>query len=498
VGDSVNKEPTERYILLPARSLTGASSLVGSKTRHFLSCCAASFSSQRRLDKTSPAEAIDTLPLGSVEVIDSIAPEGAKLVDLTWQGLKEIKTLQPGLQVVPVQYYTLALQPRVQLKRTHFTVEPTKLRVLDAHTGLPIPHAQVRAVLDSATSEGVQATSNAQGEVSLPIPPATPIARLHVYPRSGYWTLVQHDLILPPELHLVPIEPGFRDGLRHFYPEAKLTDGAGVKVGVLDTGIADHPDLVVAGGCNVVPFEDPHDWQDNGEGHGTHIAGIIAARGTRLRGLAPGVELRSYRICATGSGMGSSWAVAKAILRASQDGCDILNLSLGGGPHDPTVHTAIRDARMLGCVVFCASGNDNRAPVMFPASDPLTVAVSAVGREGTYPEGAEQWSNIVHTPPGKDRQNYIAAFSNVGPELSLTAPGDGIISTFPGGYAVMTGTSMACPAAAARAAVLLANDPELLASPRDVDRADELVTRIMQSATSLGFGANFEGNGLLP
>jgi hypothetical protein len=80
VGDSVNKEPTERYILLPARSLTGASSLVGSKTRKFLSCCAASFSSQRRLDPTSPAEAIDTLPLGSVEVIDSIAPEGAKLV----------------------------------------------------------------------------------------------------------------------------------------------------------------------------------------------------------------------------------------------------------------------------------------------------------------------------------------------------------------------------------------------------------------------------------
>jgi hypothetical protein len=348
----LNQEPTERYILLPARSLTGASSLVGSKTRNFLSCCATSFSSRRRIDWTSPAEAIDALPLGSVEVIDSISPGGAKLVDLTIEGLKEIKTLQPGLQVIPLQYYSLALQPRIQLKaptrhQAHRTGESTRLRVLNAQTGLPITHAQVLAVLDSATLEGVYGTSNALGEVSLPVLPATPIARLHVYPRSGYWTLVQHDLVLPAELHLVPIEPGFRDGLRHFYPEAKLTDGAGVKVGVLDTGIAEHPDLVVAGGCNVVPFEDPHDWQDNGEGHGTHIAGIIAARGPSLRGLAPGVELRSYRICATGSAWAAAGPWPKAILRASQDGCDILNLSLGGGPHDPTVQTAIRDARQL-------------------------------------------------------------------------------------------------------------------------------------------------------
>jgi subtilisin len=173
-------------------------------------------------------------------------------------------------------------------------------------------------------------------------------------------------------------------------------------------------------------------------------------------------------------------------------------LSLGGGPHDPTVRTAIRDARQQGCILFCAAGNDHRAPVSFPACDPLVVGVSSIGREGTYPPDSEQQKNIQHTPPGTDAQNYVAAFSNVGPELSLTAPGDGIVSTFPGGYAVFAGTSMACPAATARAARILSAAPELLAMPRNVDRADALASKFMQAAISLGFGPDFEGNGLLP
>ncbi len=409
---------------------------------------------------------------------------------------------------MPNLSYTPALQPRVQiLAEAHPSSTQTRaclrLLVRDAVTGAPVPHAQVSAVTNTATSAGAQGHTNSQGELRLRLPEGARVERLHVYPRAGYWSLMQSDLVLHSDhqVQLTPIDLAFRDGLRHFYPDVQLQHGAGVRLGVLDTGIAEHPDLVVAGGYNSVPSEDPLDWRDNGEGHGTHVAGIIAARGTAptgLRGLAPGVELRSYRIFAEGSGAATSWAIAKAIHQATVDGCDILNLSLGGGPHDLTIQTAIRDARQQGCILFCAAGNDHRAPVSFPACDPLVIAISAIGREDTYPRDAEQWQNVYPKPPALDPKNYVAAFSNVGLELSLAAPGDGIVSTFPGGYAVLAGTSMACPAAAARAACLLSSAPELLAAPRNVDRADALATRVMQAAQTLGFGPNYEGNGLLP
>src|SRR5262249_1865584 len=134
-----------------------------------------------------------------------------------------------------------------------------------------------------------------------------------------------------------PIDLGFVDCVRHFYGNAATTVGQGVKVGVVDCGVdGTHPDLRLDGGENTVVGEHPADFGDNGIHHGTHVAGIIAARGTPpagIRGVAPDVILRSYRVFprhVEGVKDGASnFSIAKAIDRAVADGCDLINLSLG-------------------------------------------------------------------------------------------------------------------------------------------------------------------------
>jgi len=102
----------------------------------------------------------------------------------------------------------------------------------------------------------------------------------------------------------------------------------------------------------------------------------------------------------------------------------------------------------------------------------------------------------VASPYGKDRKNFVAAFSNVGPELDLTAPGVGVLSTWPGGYAALDGTSMACPAATGAAAAILSAHAELLGLPRDSNRSEALARAVLGRARPLGFGSLFEGQGL--
>jgi subtilisin len=192
----------------------------------------------------------------------------------------------------------------------------------------------------------------------------------------------------------------------------------------------------------------------------------------------------------------SNFSIAKAVDRAVKDGCHLINMSLGGGPQDEATHSAIADARAAGTLVFAANGNDDRAPVSFPAADSLALAVSALGRKGTFPSGTTETGDVA-SPFGKDKKNFIAAFSNVGPETDITGPGVGIISTFPGGYAVLDGTSMACPAVTGAAAKLLATKPEILKMNPDQARSDAMASAVLQAAKSLGFPATFEGQGLI-
>jgi subtilisin len=375
------------------------------------------------------------------------------------------------------------------------------LKVVSQNGSSPIAGAQVVAFTNFAQRIGVQGVTNRRGEVSFSFDSTSKkLQRLYVFPEKSFWPVLKQNITVTSgtQLALPPIDLAYTDALRHFYGNSADDVGANIKVGVIDTGIAAHPDLLIDGGQNTVTGEDPTDFGDNGEGHGTHVAGIIAARGkppSGIRGLAPAVVLRSYRVFGKNNPGASNFAIAKAIDRAWADGCDLINMSLGGGEPDEVLQDAIAEARAHGTLVIVAAGNDKRQPVSFPASDSLALAVSALGRKETFPRGTAQTGDVA-TPYGKDKKNFIAAFSNIGSEVDLTAPGVGIISTFPGGYAVLDGTSMACPAVTGVAARLLAARRDVFNMGRSQERSDAMAKALLQNATSLGFEPIYEGQGL--
>ncbi len=175
--------------------------------------------------------------------------------------------------------------------------------------------------------------------------------------------------------------------------------GKGVKVGVIDTGIDyTHPDLAASyqGGFDVVDLDDdPMETQvDQGMPtiHGSHVAGIIAARG-KMKGVAPEAELYGYRALGPG-GMGTSVQVIAALEKAVKDGMDIINMSLGSsvnGPDWPT-SAAVNQAIEKGVSVVVANGNEGPEnwTVGSPATSDKAISVGASKPPMTTPSLYDQ------------------------------------------------------------------------------------------------------------
>jgi serine protease len=231
-------------------------------------------------------------------------------------------------------------------------------------------------------------------------------------------------------------------------------------VAVLDTGVdAAHPDLtsVVVPGRDLVASgtatTDPH-------GHGTHVAGVVAAvagNGIGGAGLAQGARILPVRVL-DATGWGNDATVAQGIVWAVDNGATVVNLSLGG-PHSSSLLSAAIDyAVQRDVVVVAASGNSGQDgdPVLYPAATPGVIAVGAVGQSDSHP-----------------------AWSSTGSHLAVSAPGVGIVSTVPGGgHQSWSGTSMAAPFVAAAAALLNTAEPAL--TPAQVR------TRFMETAQDAG------------
>lgn len=221
-----------------------------------------------------------------------------------------------------------------------------------------------------------------------------------------------------------------------------LTQGEGGLVAVLDTGVDPHPDLAGALAPGVDLVEGGEGWRDP-HGHGTHVAGIIAARagnGLGVAGVAPGAMLLPVRVL-DAEGKGTNATIAKGIQEAVQRGAKVINLSLGGAEASETLRRAIVAAQSAGVVVVAASGNEGVTTAFYPAAFEGVIAVGA-----------------------HDLNRQRAAFSNHGSYLRLSAPGVAIGSLAPGGgLRTLSGTSMAAPHVAGTIALLRTRFPSLTA-----------------------------------
>lgn len=442
----------------------------------------------------------------ALRVLDSVHEDGIKLVEMSAEAARAWRAEHAGLRLVPLRDYVpmvhrFALEHRIETAALR-DARRLSVRVTSAASGKALAGCDVVAFTDFAARRGASARTDKSGVATLKLPSAVKtLDLLYVDPGKDHWSYGKRNVKISAAGLSVKLKPlaGAADALAHFYGLADLDIGKDVRVGVVDSGVGPHPDLAVAGGLNAVVGENPADYTDNGLGHGTHVARIIGARGTPpagLRGQAPACELYSYRVFGKGKRTASSFSIAKAIDAAVAQGCHLINLSLGGGAPDEVISEAIAEARLAGCVVVAANGNGGRRPVSFPASDPRALAVAAFGRKRTFPADSIHRLSVA-SPYGKDKKDFVADFTNIGPETDLAGPGVGIISTVPGGYAAWNGTSMATPAVCGRIAALWGADRALLAMPANAERSARVIEKALSSGVLLGFGQPFEGAGRL-
>jgi hypothetical protein len=281
-------------------------------------------------------------------------------------------------------------------------------------------------------------------------PTVTPLADVAYYGGSGEWNV---NAINAPESW------------------AAGYDGDGVVVAVIDTGVTwNHPDLSTQIWVNMDEvagngidddrngyIDDIRGWDfvardadpSDGNGHGTHVAGIIAADadGQGATGVAPGAKIMPVRVLGN-DGSGSDANVAAGIRYAANNGADIINLSLGGA-YSNSILSAIQYAQQRNVLVVVAAGNESASTPSYPARYSATLAnVVSVGAHSS--------------------SNSLASFSNrVGTSnaVQVDAPGVNIVSSMPNGRtALMSGTSMAAPHVAGLAALALSANSNLSAS----------------------------------
>ena len=246
--------------------------------------------------------------------------------------------------------------------------------------------------------------------------------------------------------------------------------GSGTTIAVIDTGVdLDHPEF----SGRIVPgydFVDSDNEADDGNGHGTHVAGTIggADDGIGITGVAPDASIMPIRVLGN-DGYGYTSDIIAGVYWSADNGADVINLSLGGGGYSQAMADAIAYASDNGSVVVMAAGNSGGQSPDYPAAHAVNhgIAVGAVNQQKT-----------------------MAGFSNRAGTTTLdyvTAPGVNIYSSVPGGgYSSLSGTSMATPHVAGVAGLLKSYDNSM--------SAESIENLIIESAYNNASGGNTSNN----
>lgn len=246
----------------------------------------------------------------------------------------------------------------------------------------------------------------------------------------------------------------------------KDTTGKGIRVGIIDTGVdPNHPDLKDNVKVTGWVLDCQNVVDDNG--HGSHVAGIIAALDNDIGvvGVAPKVEIYSVKAF-TKSGRGNVSDVIEALQWCVDNKVKVINMSFGF-KNSKALEKAIKEVYKRNIVLVAAAGNSGgNNSVMYPAGYPEVIAVAA-----------------------SNSNDKVAWFSSGGPQVDVMAPGAGILSTYKnGGYKSMSGTSMACPHVAAACALILSKSN---LNPKGVKEV------LIKTARDLGYSKTKQGAGLI-
>lgn len=257
----------------------------------------------------------------------------------------------------------------------------------------------------------------------------------------------------------------------------RLTQGEGVKVAVLDTGIdMDHPDFVNA----IVDSKDfTGDGIEDKNGHGTHCAGIVGARWNNIGfvGVAPKSALMIGKVL-NNEGKGDDEWIANGIYWAVDNGADIISLSLGGAESSVELYNAVQYALFHGVYVICAAGN----------------AGALTSNNIDYPG---RYGGVI-TVASHDQYGRPSGFSSRGGEVDFMAPGDHIWSTYKnGGYAELSGTSMATPFIAGLAALIASKHKSSNLNDTLLENNEDMKNHLLRMAAHPGYHDSQSGYGPL-
>ena len=276
-----------------------------------------------------------------------------------------------------------------------------------------------------------------------------PLAASAVYAASPFVDFAEPNYVFTATG--VPNDPNFStmygldkidapEGWDAAYGPGAFPSAGGIRVGVVDTGVdRSHADLgakVKACAQALTNFGILQNGSCNDDhGHGTHTAGTIAAwtnNGVGVAGVAPNADLAICKaLNLAGSGFASDIIKCINWLRTT-GGARIISMSIGSTGSTTAYDRELAAAAAAGVLLIAAAGNDGNTTMNYPAGHRDVVSVAAT-----------------------DRNDAKASFSNCNADVEVAAPGVDILSTVPGGYGTMSGTSMATPHVSGVAAVLM-------------------------------------------